>query len=232
MAGDPPAQQGSIMLTFDDGSPSFYSAVYPLLVSKNIKATNYVITDKLDTEESYTTEQAQEMYAAGVDIANHADHTDLTLFTLEEIKTKVLAAKAALDAAGMTRASAHVAYPFGFYNSTTKAAMRDAGMITARSTDDGYANLREVNEGGGIYAIPVRPYILRSTTLAAAKAFVDTVKASNYHAVFLFHRILDTPEAAYDWATADLGALMDYINEQEVQTLTISQWYALYDAVY
>jgi peptidoglycan/xylan/chitin deacetylase (PgdA/CDA1 family) len=72
-----------IILTFDDGTVDHYLTVFPLLKQYNIKGTFYVVTDCLIDGcdlylDSMTTEQALEMYAAGMDIANHTKtHTVL-----------------------------------------------------------------------------------------------------------------------------------------------------------
>ncbi|WP_438748429.1 polysaccharide deacetylase family protein [Pararhizobium sp. O133] len=60
-----------IVLGFDDGFVSQYATAYPYMASKGMVGTIYAVQDLNGTANYMTLANAQEMYAAGWDIANH-----------------------------------------------------------------------------------------------------------------------------------------------------------------
>jgi len=133
----------SLMFTFDDGTADHYSVLYPILQSKGVKATFYLITDRVGTEGYLTWSQINEMIASGhVNIGSHyqthspagPSGTWLETEILDEIKN----AKDAIEL-NTSAPCYHLAYPGGKYNATTHKIMTDLGIRTGRTVEqNGY----------------------------------------------------------------------------------------------
>jgi peptidoglycan/xylan/chitin deacetylase (PgdA/CDA1 family) len=153
-------------------------------------------------------------------LGNHTyDHTNLTsLTTIEDVKEKLQQCTDWLDGHGYTRASKHVAYPYTDYNDLVLTAMNDLGMETGRI-------------GGGRYhLLPFgHNYLIHSnnitstTTLAEVKKQVDTAIEGGSILVFMFHDLVESPDAGTEWAISDFRELVDYIAAREVECVTIDE---------
>lgn len=222
------AARPAVLFTFDDGNASVASLAYPYMRSRDVVGTAYAITDLVGTAGYMTAAQLQEMDANGWDIGNHtSDHTNLSTLTQAQAEAKLTAAKAALDGWGLTRASSHVAYPYGGYNADTLAAMDATGMLTGRTILDAR---NPVLPYGDNRQIQIKN-IINTTALATAKGYVDTAIARGEVLVLLFHIIVDG-EATVNtqWPAADFRALVDYVVEKQIQPLAISNFYDLQSA--
>jgi peptidoglycan/xylan/chitin deacetylase (PgdA/CDA1 family) len=224
------SSKAAVMLMFDDGEQSVYDVAYPYMKTHHIRGTAYVITDTIGVSTNATAAKLQEMYAAGWDIANHtSDHSNLATLSQADQQIKIGTAKAALDALGFIRSSAHVAYPGGNFNADTLLAMAAEGMLSGRPTITfrnavlPCGNMYLIEGGAGVG-------ISKTTTLATAKGYVDTAIARGECAVLLFHVLKESPSGTYDWATADFQALVDYIVslKSQVTPITISDFYNLH----
>lgn len=215
----------AVVFTFDDGLTSLYTEVFPMFQTAGAKFTGYIISNNLDGVGSITTAQAQEMDAAGHDMANHGTASaTFTTLTQAQIEAELSGCKAVLDAAGMTRAGMHVAYPTGAYDANTLAAMTATGMLTGRTTTPGYANVREVHDYTTLQKIPA---VVNgtSTSLDHLKDVALEAKRQNQIAIYYAHAITGAE-------ITKLSALLAYVQSLGMPTLTISEWYALYDAAY
>jgi peptidoglycan/xylan/chitin deacetylase (PgdA/CDA1 family) len=213
------------VFTFDDGVTSLYSAVFPMFVLASAKFTGYLVSDLIETAGYITLAQAQEMNTAGHDMANHGKtHTNFTTLTQGEIETELSTCKGVLDVAGMTRASSHVAYPQGGYDADTLAAMAAQSMLSGRSTEVGYDSIVEVHDYITLHKLKA---ILNSssTSLESMKDMVDEAKLYNQIIIFYAHAITGAEETK-------LAAILAYVQSVGMPTLTISEWYALYETAY
>jgi peptidoglycan/xylan/chitin deacetylase (PgdA/CDA1 family) len=214
----------AVLVTFDDGGASIYNTAFNYMRQKRIVGTAYLITG------GATLSNYDAMYAEGFDLGNHTvDHVDLTTLTQEQIQTQLSGAKTALDAAGFTRASSHVAYPYGTSNATVRAAMTAESMLSGRNVTTA-AFMPFVNPLNSYYSTPCLNVGTPGITLATAKGYIDTAKARGDTIIILFHTLVATDPAADQWLISDFYALMDYIVTSNVRTLTISEWYALQTA--
>ncbi|AGX44431.1 polysaccharide deacetylase family protein [Clostridium saccharobutylicum] len=115
-----------VLLTFDDSTSDFYTNVYPVLKQYNFKATQFAVTDWLDTNGHLTRAQLQMLSANGIDIANHTiKHQPLT----SDWNTQYSAINNAnIKLKSITNNAANsVAYPYGNYNSTTMSVLKNLG---------------------------------------------------------------------------------------------------------
>lgn len=226
------SHEPAALITFDDGRISVYENAFPAMQTRGIKATNYVHTLEMGPPSFTTVEQLQEMYAAGWAISSHT-HTHLHLddLTQAEAEYELSTCKDLLDGWGMTRASAHVAYPYGDYDADVFAAMTATGMLTGRTCDINTLTRADVNENELIYKLPIG-YVLGTTSLADVKSWLDTCKRHGRTIILLFHSIVESPSDTYDWAASDFVALLDYIQQIGIATPTIDEWYANYKQAY
>jgi peptidoglycan/xylan/chitin deacetylase (PgdA/CDA1 family) len=207
---------GGVAITFDDGYLSTYTDVYPYMKSKGIPGTIYVIRSWVDYNEvGLTSSQLQEMDANGWSIANHSfDHPELNTLSEAEQEEELLSCKLFLDGIGLTRASAHVAYPFGVWNTDTLTAMINTGMLTGRGTD------------GETYD-PKTDYILNIPSGSAdALSTVEqaTDEAVSNHIIYFFHgHVMGDPG---ELSLADFKAWIDYLAANNIPALTVNDVYA------
>lgn len=223
---------------FDDGRADNYTVAFPLLQAANLKATIYTVPSWFGTDGYITTAQAQTMYAAGIDIANHSNtHPHLPLLTDEEQAAEFTTAKNTLDAAEMTRASAHMAYPYTQSNASGIAAMVAAGMLTGRAggTLGSYEFMSMVNvhDGKGLYDLRLTVYPPdMDADLAAIKVKLDYIKAHKDIGALLFHSIGGDQEDPYNFPEADFVEVLNYINQLGLPSMTISEWLTNYQTAY
>jgi len=230
-----------IILTFDDGSRSHYEIAFWELLERDLKGTFYVITNCLDPDTPclYPTpmhsENAKEMYDAGMDIANHTmSHTllssppeelskikaELSSFnlsmseienlldrnlTLPEIENELLGAKTALDDLGMIRASAHVAYPFGEYDDTVLAAMANTGMLTGRTINYGIDTMVDIYSANKLYKLSIQS-VEEQDDINRIEYWINEAIEGNATLIFMFHTIREDPLPD---ESADVSVLTD-----------------------
>ena len=79
-------QDARWMLTFDDGNISDYEIVFPLLIEKSIKASFFVISEKIGTLGYVDWPQIKEMHCHGMCIGSHSgSHRRMTALSKQEV---------------------------------------------------------------------------------------------------------------------------------------------------
>lgn len=115
-----------VLLTFDDSTSDFYTNVYPVLKQYGFKATQFAVSDWINTSGHLTSAQLQTLSANGIDIENHTtNHKALT----SDWNTQYSAINNAnIKIKSITNHdSSSVAYPYGNYNSTTTSILQNLG---------------------------------------------------------------------------------------------------------
>jgi peptidoglycan/xylan/chitin deacetylase (PgdA/CDA1 family) len=214
-------------ISFDDDYASVYTLAYPIMRAHNIRGTIYTISTTVGDVGRMTTAQLAELHAAGWDIANHSDNsTNLTTYSQADAQTHIAACKTYLDGLGLTRASAHLAYPSGGYNATVKAAATAAGILTGRATA----------ETGPEYEIlpfednlAIDPYTsLNATrTEATVESKITQAIAKGGILAAYGHEIVAAAPAGEQWLDTDLAALCNFIATNNLPCVTISELYRL-----
>lgn len=135
-----PLPANPIILTFDDGSPDWYSTIFPILTANGYTAEFYVSLDNIGS--SVTWDQLREMAAAGMGIGAHdVNHFQLTGGPItpaspEVMRYQVTEAKRVLESQlGMTVDS--MAYVGGGYDATLMRIVQEAGYSSARAVNRG-----------------------------------------------------------------------------------------------
>lgn len=220
-----------VLINSDDGYLSNYDVIHNYLAQFGGRATFYTITNLIGSAGMCTAAQLQEMDAYGHAIANHThNHVDLRSLSQEQAETELDTARVTLDALGLTKASRHVSYPAAGYNGTTvHDAMTATGMRTGRRTDTNAASPWSCNVvyGDNDYQMTGNLYILSTTTLDAAKAWIDQAISSQIPVMITLHRLVNgTPGAPIDWPRANFEALVDYIVAQKVPMISVADWWS------
>jgi len=148
-------------VTFDDGYLSVYDYAYPVLKSKGVLATLFIVADTVgglnewdrragdQTEKMMTVEQIREMASAGFEIGSHTlSHPYLTGLSDEQLKMELSDSKRRLeDIVGKEVAA--FSYPYGDFDLRVSRAAVEAGYLYAAST-----KLGVVVPGTDSFAIP------------------------------------------------------------------------------
>ena len=211
----------AVVLTFDDGHSTLYSQAYTYMEPKNVRGTGYINSSTVATVDRATWPQLEEIYAAGWTIGNHtANHTNLSTLSLSGQIAELAGARDALNAHGMTSVN-YVAYPWGNYNADTLTAMANLDMRSGR-TILAYNNVSPLTN----------PYILgqrgigTTTTLDAAKGYVDTAISRGEILILTLHDISDNPTAS-GWYIDRYRAFVDYLISKGVPVITMDDLYKL-----
>lgn len=144
--GEYDAPRKSVVLTFDDGTESFYKTIVPVLEKYDLNATVFVIFSRTNTPGYLTQEQIDGLKNSSVkiDVASHSyerhgqndkREPDYNYYA-EDIKK------------GKERCDTkYYCYPFGYTNEAYKKALKDEGYLlafkfspgkVASKTDDDY----------------------------------------------------------------------------------------------
>jgi len=107
------AESRSVALTFDDGDQTHYTCAFPELVSRAMRASFFVITDRVGTAGYVTWAQLREMAAAGMSIGSHtASHAFLSTLSAARLRDELARSKGALDDA-LGQSTSTLALPGG-----------------------------------------------------------------------------------------------------------------------
>jgi peptidoglycan/xylan/chitin deacetylase (PgdA/CDA1 family) len=180
----------------------------------------YIYTNAIGTPGYLTWEQASEMYAAGWDIGNHGNHTDMTLYTQEELEVILENCSSTIEAHGMPIGARQVCYPFGFHNATVDAAMAATGMLTGR---DATWKALFPDDPPNKYYLPSFP-VSSSVSANDAISIVENAVRSGHVLILQFHGIMDEG-AEPRWSTDKFHTLVDWMESKGIQLTSISKLY-------
>ena len=152
----------SVVITVDDGDPSFFELAVPIIQKYNIQATSFVITywygDVAENKENNISYQSHsyDMHKAG------ANGKGVMLsWSYEKMVEDLKTSQEILGGANI------FCYPFGQYNELDIKALKDTGFKLAFTTQGG-----RVKKGASKYELP-RVRIDRSTGIEAFKKKVE-----------------------------------------------------------
>lgn len=160
-----PIPEKSVVLTFDDGYLDNYTNGLPVLKEFGLKATVFVVTDWVGTNNSYMTlEQLKEMDANGFDVQSHTlAHKELDKLTYEQ-QLKTLKESKEFIEKNLNKKVTTICYPYGRYNSNTIKAAQEAGYVIGLKMVGGIAN-----KSNGMFTIN-RIYVKAGDTIQQFEA--------------------------------------------------------------
>lgn len=141
--GDGRLPEHPIVISFDDGYVSAYTAALPILEEFHLAGTFYIVTGFVDQPRYLTWEQVLALDRAGMEIGSHTrTHPDLTKLGAKGLELEVAGAKQELQ-----KRLGHVVeafcYPTGAYSDAVVAAVRKAGYTSATTTRPGLATRQQ-----------------------------------------------------------------------------------------
>ncbi len=117
----------SVLITFDDGHVSNYTAALPALRAHGFRALFFVTTDWVGTPGMLTWAQVAEMAELGMEIGSHtATHPIPTLLRREELADELSRSRSALEAR-LGRSIVSVSSPTGFHDRRMRRLAAEAG---------------------------------------------------------------------------------------------------------
>ncbi|MHC4905437.1 MAG: polysaccharide deacetylase family protein [Planctomycetota bacterium] len=224
-------KKGAVSITFDDGLTYHFEVAWPMLQQRNLKATFYIISDKLDLE--WFLPYIDIIVADNQEIGSHsASHLDLTTLSEPNLVEQLQGSQIALQNY-TDQDVTNIAYPFGAYNPDIVAHTKDyyvagRGVGSWYNEETGAISLN--GQSPNLYELLViSPHdngAGDANAIAHLKYAVDRAVADNKWAIEMFHGI----DGGYDAVSSQVLSIhLDYLvaNEPNVWTApvgTISEY--------
>lgn len=140
-----------IVITFDDGYYSNYEYIYPILKKYNVKASIFVVTDKVGKEidgiKYLGWDECLEMQKSGlVEIFSHSKrHVFYDKLPVTEIRNDVIESYKVIEEYLGNKSSQVFAYPYGAYTNKTVWILKLSG-IDMQVYDIGINNFKDLDK--------------------------------------------------------------------------------------
>lgn len=130
--------RSEVKITFDDGNASDADICLPELVDRDMKATFFVVAERLDQPRYLSRRQLMELASAGMGIGSHGlRHRPWGRLNSDELRAEVVEARDRLEqAVGCPVVEA--ACPFGSYHRRVLKMLREAGFDRVYTSDRGW----------------------------------------------------------------------------------------------
>lgn len=157
-----------VVITLDDGYFDNYTNAYPILKQYGLKATVFMISEKIGTSNYMVASQLKEMSQNGIQIEDHTvTHAYLSKLTYAQQVAELQNSKTAIEQITGQPVD-YVAYPYGDYNANTLKATQAIGYKLGFLEDGGTATV-----SGPQYEVR-RSYVSAKNNL---NAFIQIVQA-------------------------------------------------------
>ena len=156
--GGPPLEEGSFVLTFDDGFRGVRDHALPVLEQRGWPCTVFLVSGLIGGTDTWTrtsnpdgrtyplldADEIADMQRHGVTFHSHTQsHASLPTLDDRDLERELVGSKATLESL-LGRQVSYLAYPFGHLDERVVAAARRAGYRGAFSTQPGF-NRRDVD---------------------------------------------------------------------------------------
>jgi|GEM_PF-7084020 len=217
----PGSFDGMVSLNFDDGNIDAFNNAVPIMQSDGLVGTFYVVTNRIGAQGFLSQDDLMTLQNAGDEIGAHSrSHPDLTTLSDAELQNEIAGSKADLAAIGINATT--FAYPFGSFNAHVEQAVKNAGFIGARSTNDGTNTT-----ASDPFALD-RINMTDTTSLSQVESEIQGALANHEWIILVFHHVNNTdsggPEVV---STSFFQNLADYLASQHVPIVTNAQGVAL-----
>ena len=131
--------RGACIMNFDDGRRNNFTQALPVLEEFGVKATFYIITDRIDSSDEYMTwDQVDTLYERGHELGSHTVNSGSLVDDLgdkggtdaEKLQYQLDESLNVLRGRGYNTTT--FAYPRGEWNDAVVTAVKNAGYIVAR----------------------------------------------------------------------------------------------------
>ena len=218
----------AVMIGFDDARDSMFIPGFQYMKTRRIRGTQFSITSRIGTSTFMTANQLQQMDAAGWSIGNHTrDHIDLSTLSLAQQEAELSNGKSDLDALGLTKASMHVAYPYGGNNADTLTAMSNTGMLSGRVVGSGIEQEQMFIPYILNWNLLTGAQVTQGMTLDQVKTIITNAVTNHQIIQLLFHQLEEITTTEASWQIANFQALIDWLIAQKIVCLTINDLYSL-----
>jgi len=210
-----------LAITFDDGNASDFTTAFPLMQEYGIPGTTYITTSLIGKVNHLTWEQVRLLEQAGWTIGCHSHtHPYLSELSREEISEEMEEVDRAFREQGFNPPDHH-AYPYGDYDVEVIEVVkrhRSTGRAIPGSVPP-KADNHDLYQLEAIQAYLNCEESLYETALQVREAALEETILILYT-----HDIKDEPSeyGAYPYYFAEL---LDYINQLDIETVTIDELY-------
>ena len=219
-----PFERGMVTITLDDGWATQYTKARPALNARNIDATYALVTNAVSQGwGGYMTKaQVQTLIAEGNDIASHTlTHPDLTTLSAAQLTSELQDSQAWLVGNLNLPAVPHFVVPYGIYDSTALAGIRQ--YYASSRTVTGGRNFRDTV----VYELRAND-VARSVPVSTVRGWIDQALAEKSWLILVFHEFVDgTPTRDTQYKTANFAAILDYARTRGALTVTLAQGVAM-----
>ena len=208
----------AVTLCFDDAYEEVYTIGFPILAEYGIRGTLGIITDEIGGSfEGYPImdlNQIRELHNNGWEIASHSvTHPFLTTLTDEEVINEIVNSRNILRSFGF-KVNAFVV-PFGSYDD------RIADLVSQY-----YYSCRPSIWGTNSIPVEYRYKLkskwVRNESFETIKTWVDDATTNGTWLIIMLHNI-DKPEREYNISSENLRSVSQYLAEQKIKVLNISE---------
>lgn len=129
----------NVSITFDDANSSDYTIALPALLMRNMKASFFIVTDRIGGQGFLTADQVRELRSAGMGIGSHGTrHRPWGGLATEELNEELNTSRGRLENL-LEQPVLEAACPFGSYNRRVLRWARSAGYVKVFTSDQGPA---------------------------------------------------------------------------------------------
>ncbi len=133
-----------VIISFDDAWENQYIYALPLLQKYGFTATFFIPTKNLGHSHVLSWDEIKKIDQAGMVIGSHTEtHPFLDKITDEESRKEIIDSKKIIEE-NLGKTIYDFAYPYGAYNNHAIQIVKEAGYRTARTTDAGIYQKKEI----------------------------------------------------------------------------------------
>ena len=213
---------GVVSIAFDDNYADQYQNAYPLMQSRGLKATYYVVTNQIreySQDPGYMNiANLQTLQASGNEIGSHSvTHSEFIALSDADIRSECTVSKQILQSNGLS--VSNFAYPDGVTNDHVDSIVSEY----YRSGRTAYVEPYLMGLGGQfrLAGFSSEGY---PNELQSLKDMVDQAYATNSWVIIFFHHIVpgDTT-SPYTTSSQDFASFLDYTIGKGVEISTVNQ---------
>lgn len=230
------SKRSTVIITFDDGWLSIFDKAFPIMRANNQSGVAFVNVEPIlgGWSDFISKADINIMYTSGWDISGHTfSHVDLTLQNDTSLKHELNDTKIWLYQNGYTKSSMFLSYPYGGYNNATVlAAVKNAGILAARTVDPTTDYVHYTLNGPDILAMKNYEAIGGIDNDATIINQINNAIAVNGLLILSFHKIVDNlsadeSNASTEFKVSDFQNVSNYLKNSNVDVRTLSDYFGI-----